>query len=110
MAQRDYLKGHASTPKPSGSNWNQEWSVTNPGPYLGIVKGNKDPARMGRLKVFIPSLVKTQNPTEKQLITCDYLSPFYGAKGAQYTNGVSREFEDSQHSYCLLYTSPSPRD
>ena len=106
MAQRDYLKGHASTPKPSGSNWNQEWSVTNPGPYLGIVKGNKDPARMGRLKVFIPSLVKTENPTEKQLITCDYLSPFYGAKGAQYTNGVSREFEDSQHSYGFWAVPP----
>jgi len=106
MAQRDYLKGHASTPKPSGSNWNQEWSVTNPGPYLGVVKGNKDPARMGRLKVFIPSLVKTENPTEKQLITCDYLSPFYGAKGAQYTNGVSREFEDSQHSYGFWAVPP----
>jgi len=106
MAQRDYLKGHASTPKPSGSNWNQEWSVTNSGPYLGIVKGNKDPARMGRLKVFIPSLVKTENPTEKQLITCDYLSPFYGAKGAQYTNGVSREFEDSQHSYGFWAVPP----
>jgi hypothetical protein len=106
MAQSDYLKGHASTPKPSSSNWEQEWSVTNPGPYLGIVKGNKDPARMGRLKVFIPSLVKTENPTEKQLITCDYLSPFYGAKGAQYTNGVSREFEDSQHSYGFWAVPP----
>ena len=106
MAQSDYLKGHASTSKPSGSNFNQEWTSTNPGPYLGIVKGNKDPARMGRLKVFIPSLVKTDNPTEKQLITCDYLSPFYGAKGEQYANGASRDYTDSQHSYGFWAVPP----
>ena len=106
MAQNDYLKGHASTKKSSGSTWNQEWTSTNPGPYLGIVKGNKDPARMGRLKVFIPSLVKTENPTEKQLITCDYLSPFYGAKGEQYANGASRDYTDSQHSYGFWAVPP----
>lgn len=106
MSQNDYFKGHASTKKSSGSQWNQEWTSTNPGPYLGIVKGNKDPARMGRLKVYIPSLVKTNNPTEKQLITCDYLSPFYGAKGAQYTNGASRQYEDSQHSYGFWAVPP----
>jgi hypothetical protein len=106
MAQNDYLKGHTSTKKSSGSSWNQEWTSTNPGPYLGIVKGNKDPARMGRLKVFIPSLVKTQNPTEKQLITCDYLSPFYGAKGEQYANGASRDYTDSQHSYGFWAVPP----
>ena len=106
MSQNDYLKGHASTKKPSGSTWNQEWTSTNPGPYLGIVKGNKDPARMGRLNVYIPSLVKSDNPTEKQLITCDYLSPFYGAKGEQYTNGVSKEYSDSQHSYGFWAVPP----
>ena len=106
MAQNEYLKGHVSTKKSSGSHHNQEWTSTNPGPYLGIVKGNKDPARMGRLKVFIPSLVKANNATEKQLITCDYLSPFYGAKGEQYLNGASRQYEDSQHSYGFWAVPP----
>ena len=106
MAQRDYFKGHASTSKPSNSNFNQEWSVTNPGPFLGIVKGNTDPTRMGRLRVHIPSLAKTDNPTEKQLITCEYLAPFYGAKGGKYANGAGTGFEDSQHSYGMWMVPP----
>jgi hypothetical protein len=97
VALNDYLKGDASTPKAPGGD--QSWGGLNAGPYLGIVKGNKDPAKMGRLKVLIPTLAKTLNPNENQLITCDYLSPFYGAKGTRYTNGASREYTDSQHSY-----------
>ena len=56
---------------------------------------------MGRLSVLIPSLAKvsSKDVTENQLVTCDYLSPFYGAKDAQKTNGASREYNDSQHSY-----------
>ena len=99
MAGKDYLKGHASTSKAPGND--QDWSASNPGPYFGIVKGNSDPTRMGRLSVLIPSLAKvgSKDVTENQLVTCDYLSPFYGAKDAQKTNGASREYNDSQHSY-----------
>lgn len=101
---KDYLKGDASTPMAPGGD--KSWTGSNPGPYLGIVKGNQDPARMGRLKVFIPSLAKTSEPNENQLITCDYLAPFYGAKGNQYTNGASRQYEDSQHSYGFWAVPP----
>jgi len=99
MALKDYLKGDASTPVAPGND--QDWSTSNPGPYFGIVKGNSDPTRMGRLSVLIPSLAKvgSKDVTENQLVTCDYLSPFYGAKDAQKTNGASREYNDSQHSY-----------
>ena len=100
----NYLKGDASTPKAPGGD--KSWTGQNPGPYLGIVKGNKDPARMGRLKVFIPTLAKTSDPSEDQLITCDYLAPFYGAKGGQFTNGASREYEDSQHAYGFWAVPP----
>ncbi len=100
----DYLKGDASTPKAPGND--KSWTGGQPGPYLGIVKGNKDPARMGRLKVFIPTLAKTSDPREDQLITCDYLAPFYGAKGGQFANGASREYEDSQHAYGFWAVPP----
>jgi hypothetical protein len=97
MSLHNYLKGHASTPiSPINDT---SWSGVNPGPFVGIVKGNKDPARMGRLQVLIPSMAKTLDPNEEQLISCSYLSPFYGAKGDKYVNGASREYEDSQHSY-----------
>ena len=97
MSLHDYLKGDASTSKAPGGD--KSWTGQNPGPYLGVVKGNLDPARMGRLKVHIPSLSKTSDPSEDQLITCEYLAPFYGAKGGKYARGAGTSFEDSQHSY-----------
>lgn len=104
MALHNYLKGDASTAKAPGSD--KDWTGTNPGPYLGIVKGNTDPARMGRLNVHIPSLAKTSNPTENQLITCEYLAPFYGAKGGKYAKGAGIDFADSQHSYGMWMIPP----
>lgn len=104
MSLHDYLKGDASTSKAPGSD--KSWTGTNPGPYLGIVKGNMDPTRMGRLKVHIPSLAKTSDPSENQLITCEYLAPFYGAKGGKYAKGAGTSFEDSQHSYGMWMVPP----
>ena len=104
MSLHDYLKGDASTSKAPGSD--KSWTGVNPGPYLGIVKGNMDPTRMGRLKVYIPSLAKTSDPTENQLITCEYLAPFYGAKGGRYAKGAGTGFEDSQHSYGMWMVPP----
>ena len=104
MALHDYLKGNASTPIPPGAD--KSWVNRNPGPYLGIVKGNTDPARMGRLRVFIPSLANTNNPSEDQLITCEYLAPFYGAKGERYTKSRGIDYQDSQHSYGMWMVPP----
>ena len=94
---RNYLKGGASTQEGPGTvnTWSAESSAT----YIGIVKNNVDSARMGRLQVNIPSLTKTNNPSQNQLITCEYLSPFYGAKPVKYNKPNSEEYEDSQHSY-----------
>ena len=99
-----YLKGDASTPKAPGSV--QDWSQNNAGPYLGVVKNNVDPTRMGRLGVWIPSLSKTSDPSENQLITCEYLAPFYGAKGAKYAKGAGTSYTDSQHSYGMWMVPP----
>ena len=104
MSLHDYLKGDASTAKAPGGD--KSWTGQNPGPYLGVVKGNIDPTRMGRLKVYIPSLVKASDPTENQLITCEYLAPFYGAKGGRYARGAGNEYSDSQHSYGFWAVPP----
>ena len=104
MSLHNYLKGDASTSKAPGGD--KSWTGQNPGPYLGVVKGNIDPTRMGRLKVHIPSLAKTSDPAENQLITCEYLAPFYGAKGGKYAKGAGTEFEDSQHSYGMWMVPP----
>jgi hypothetical protein len=103
---RDYLKGDASTPKAPSSSWNKEWALGSSGPYLGVVKGNIDPTKMGRLSVLIPSLANTSDPNQNQLITCEYLSPFYGAKAPEYTNGAGQGYNDSQHSYGFWAVPP----
>ena len=94
---KHHLKGATSTPEAPGVD--ASWTALTPGPYIGIVKGNKDPARMGRLSVLISSITRTHNPHEHQLITCEYLSPFYGAKPDKYNIPHSRDHAGSQHSY-----------
>jgi len=102
---RDYLKGDASNSKAPGTV--NEWAAEGiPGPYIGIVKGNTDPTRMGRLSVLIPSMAKTSSGNEDQLITCEYLSPFYGAKGIKYSIPGSTEYQHSQHSYGFWAVPP----
>ena len=104
MSLHNYLKGDASTSKAPGGD--KSWTGQNPGPYLGTVKGNIDPTRMGRLKVQIPSLSSTSDPSENQLITCEYLAPFYGDKGGRYAKGAGIDYADSQHSYGMWMVPP----
>jgi len=104
MAGKDYLKGHASTSKAPGND--TAWSGESPGPYIGVVMNNIDPLRMGRLQVNIPSLSKTNDPISGNLVTCEYLSPFYGAKDARHSIPGSTDYKDSQHSYGFWAVPP----
>ena len=104
MAGRDYLKGHASTAKAPGND--TAWSGESAGPYIAVVKNNVDPLRMGRLQVNIPSLSKTNDPISGNLVTCEYLSPFYGAKDARHSIPGSTAYNDSQHSYGFWAVPP----
>ena len=81
----------------------------DPGPYIGIVKNTIDPLKMGRLGVLIPSLsnVSDKNLDAENVIWCQYLSPFYGAKPLE---SVSRtdpySFTTSQSSYGMWAVPP----
>jgi hypothetical protein len=48
----------------------------DPGPYIGIVKNNVDPTRLGRLEVWIAEL---QGEETGPYITVSYASPFFGS-------------------------------
>ncbi len=58
----------------------EKFANVDTGPYIGQVKFNVDPLRMGRLGVNIPALTKTNTPDIQDIIWCNYLSPFSGAK------------------------------
>jgi hypothetical protein len=101
---KDYLGGHASTAKAPGDD--DSWANKSPGPYIAIVKNNRDPLFMGRLQVNIPALSKTTDPVASNLITCEYLSPFYGNKDVSYNIPGSTKYSSSQHSYGFWAVPP----
>jgi len=87
--------------------FNQKYYSKDPGPYIATVKVVNDPLKMGRLGVNIPALTGTTKPDTTQIIWCQYLSPFYGAKSA---NAISKSdpysYQTTQHSYGLWAVPP----
>jgi hypothetical protein len=104
MTIKTWLKGHTSTANAPGTD--DQWAERNPGPYIGIVKNNIDPLKMGRLQVNIPSLSKTNDPVTGNLIICEYLSPFYGNKDINYNIPGDTNYSSSQHSYGFWAVPP----
>jgi len=81
-------------------NINEKYIDSDPGPYVGVVKATTDPLRMGRLGVNIPALTNTANPTVDNIVWCQYLSPFYGAKIINATSKSDpNDYKATQHSY-----------
>ena len=96
------------------SHDNQKWLKhkylnVNPGPYIGVVKYVEDPLRMGRLGVSIPTLnlVQDNKPDAGNIIWCQYLAPFYGAKSVRATSESDPyDYKTSQHSYGFWAVPP----
>jgi hypothetical protein len=99
------IYGDASTPNKQFRT--TQYTEINPGPYIGIVKDNVDPTRMGGLKVMIPSLSGTDEGPSDMLYDVKYLTPFYGAKSPSATTKTSPyDFDDSPHSYGMWMVPP----
>ena len=83
-----------------------DYTILDPGPYIGIVKENVDETRMGILKVEIPSLGNNTS-NSGALYACRYLSPFYGVKSPNAVDPSNvASFESSQHSYGMWMVPP----
>jgi len=99
------MPGELSTP--NRKNRTSTYTEINPGPYIGIVKDNVDPAKMGGLRVLIPSLSGVNEGYAGQLYDVEYLMPFYGSKS---TNALGKnnvgDYEDGSHSYGMWMVPP----
>ena len=77
---------------------------------MAIVKDNKDPARMGGLRVLIPSLSGVNEGYAGQLYDVGYLMPFYGAKSTNALTGSGKgdvsDYTDGAHSYGMWMVPP----
>jgi hypothetical protein len=79
----------------------------NPGPYVGQVINNRDPMRMGRLAVNIPSITGADLGTQSQEVVCRYMSPFWGTKTNRFiSEDNANSYEGSQHSYGMWMVPP----
>jgi len=76
----------------------------DPHPYIGIVKNNIDPARMGRLQVWIPDIGGDEDdPQNWTTVGC--ATPFMGATNLRKKN-KQNTFEQASHSYGMWFGSP----
>jgi hypothetical protein len=81
---------------------------SDPGPYIGVVKDNIDPARSGRLRIWIPDLAGDEdNPTNWRTVW--YASPYIGTTNQKdsddWASGENR-FSKVQHTYGMWYPVP----
>ena len=99
-------RGYVDT-QDNQKDFSEKYVDDSAGPYIAQVKYTIDPLKMGRLGVNIPALSNTNNPSSEQIIWCQYLSPFYGAKSI---NSVDKSdplsYSSSQHSYGMWAIPP----
>jgi len=102
---------YGDTSTPNRQNRSSTYTEVNPGPYIGIVKDNVDPGKMGGLRVLIPSLAGVNEGYAGQLYDVQYLMPFYGSKSVQALAGSGEtkdisKYEDGSHSYGMWMVPP----
>jgi len=77
--------------------------------YFGVVKDNIDPARIGRLRVYISAVGAGQDPDDpSNWTTVNYMSPFYGATQPNGPSGTDNwgTFLTNSHSYGMWNSPP----
>ena len=88
-------------------DFNQKGMQKDAGPFIAVVKNTVDPLRMGRLGVVVPELSRTDGHqiNAEQVIWCQYLSPFYGAKPFK-ANTMDGDAGPQQRSYGMWAVPP----
>lgn len=85
---------------------NRGGTAADTGPFIGVVTSNVDPARSGRLQVFIEqfSTGDTTNPETWRWVA--YLPPFYGTTEAGGADTGPGTYPGNQQSYGMWFTPP----
>ena len=95
----------SSTPKLNAEV--EKYVKRNPGPYIGTVTNNRDPLKMGRLAVQIPSKTGTDRGFQSLDVVCRYMTPFWGTKTPAYmSKDNANSYEGSQHTYGMWMVPP----
>jgi len=81
--------------------------IINPGPYEAVVVSHLDSKYMGSLRVELLKSSTTGNQPERtgQLITAEYMNPFYGTTSIS-ANTKNDDFASTQKSYGMWFVPP----
>jgi len=76
------------------------------GPYIGEIRNNIDPLRLGRVSVYIEEFAGPDKTDPALWRTVRYLSPFFGStEKTGNAEGVG-SYEGNQHTYGMWFTPP----
>jgi len=104
MAQNKSSQGKLPDWAGSSSYFAASGVKLDPGPYLGIIKNNADPARAGRLAVWVPAIGGDEDDADKWYVV-RYASPFLGSTIGS-TSDDSKNFSASQQTYGFWAVPP----
>lgn len=77
------------------------------GPFIGVVMNNIDPARMGRLQVYIEAFTGVSAESDPSLWrTVRYMPPFFGSTQQSGTNKGIGGYVGNPNSYGMWFTPP----
>ena len=90
----------------AGGGWKGTEGVKlDPGPFMAIIKNNVDPARLGRLAVFVPDIGGDEDDASKWYIV-RYASPFLGSTLGLPGSADTKNFAFSQQTYGFWAVPP----
>jgi hypothetical protein len=76
------------------------------GPFIGKIKNNIDPAKLGRLQVYIPELASGDENDEQNWRIVTYSSPYFGMTNQAVTGNAVNEYGTTKESYGMWMTPP----
>lgn len=76
------------------------------GPFIGKIKNAYDPAKLGRLQVYIPELSSGDEDDPLNWKTVTYCSPFFGTTVPASPTGTQNEYGFAKESYGFWMTPP----
>lgn len=76
------------------------------GPFIGEVMNNIDPARLGRLQVYIETFSGPTKTNDTRWVTVSYLPPFYGYTQPSGTAAGAGSYPGNPNAYGMWFTPP----